>query len=675
MSIKKLLRIETKQDHNPSPTNSDSKTPVARRTRSRKSMSAQKPTALFKEESAVEDSGKHLEKIVALETIGSGETEATTNPNTPTRGGDDETQATEATTNPNSPVRVSDAEHEETMYPDSKENNETDIHVILTPLLSTKSSTSGSSNGKARSPYIFSDTDEDNEEETQVYSKEPSRLDNSTTLPADQEAQICTLLEQELNNLENRLRKQKEERLVTVEKKLETASSEEEKDKYEIVSSNEEKEIVGTLSAEAEPKAASSVEENEDVDIDKDKSQITNAKEYPTDKRNVQQRTRFILMLLPVMFFSCYSIFLRGFGTILSYDHERSLEKAQHFFETTTRGSMEEASSTLPMEGIHVVLSENDSNLGSTIQDRFVRLGATVASIDDEGIDCSDLNSVAESVDTLINKLDRKVDFLIHTGNLCLGGGGLMTKNALESMASESAQGYNNLFAGNYLSSFLATQKILSRLEESRFGTLVQFSSPISKLVDGSKLANIDSAHRPEASVMLQQRETYFSSMLRLPIGFAYTKLAEILQHKVLSRTYPNIRTMEITNGWTNGLLLGEESADEFFDQVFRKPNEEEEFLPSSTSVGNHKIADNEDLQDDLYELSQTAVWSWIAPPTPAPIAERILGTHLVATNPSSSYFSTNTLAMVSSSTLALLAVRAKNMVSDSSSSSWFSSE
>jgi len=715
MSIKKLLAINTKKYQKSSPKNTDTEgTPVARQTRSMKSMSDQKAKASPKEsktstnndEVTVNVTGKYLEKVVALETIGSGDTEATTNPNTPTRGGDDETQATEATTNPNTPLRGHEAEtndrsheqeqienrgqdleidtpqneeNEEESESGSEENNETDKHTILSPILS----------------YIFADTDDENEEEAKEESKEPSQLDNSAALRTDQETQIYNLLEQELNNLEDRLRRQKEERLAAAEKQLEAAPSDGEKDESETATSEEEKDDIDMDSIlQEEDNAKLLLEESQEQE-----SRLTNAyqkiqsllsftrsKEYPIDERKVQ-RTGFMLVLLPVVFFFYYSIHLRGSGMIPSYDHEKSLEKAQHFFETTTREGTDAAVSTLPMEGIHVVLSENDSNLGSTIQDRFVRLGATVASIDDEGIDCSDLDSVAESVDALVKKLDRKVDFLIHTGDLCLKGG--VSKQAFESFASESVQGYDNLFSGNYLSSFLVTQKILSHLEESRFGTLVQFSSPISKLVDGSKLEIIDGSsdsRRPEASVMLQQKQSYFSTMLRLPVGFAYAKLSEILQHKVLSRTYPNIRTMEITTGWTNELLRGEESADDFFDKVFRKPEEGKEFLLSSTSAINDKIAENKGLQDDLYEWSQTAVWSWVAPPTHAPIAARILGTHLIASNPeeesnsavaaSSSYISSNILAMVTSSTLALLAVKAKNMVSDSGGGpSWFSSE
>ena len=640
LSIKKLFSRKDRKNTD------DNGTPVASRTRSRKATSVTPQ--------------KLLEKALVLERTGSDITEATTNPNTPVRGGDN---PTETTTNPDTPARISDDETEATTVPntpirgsdvptndDIETDDVADKHSILCTSFSMESSASGT--GTTKSPYIFADDDDENEQKTQEESKEPRTLDAGPGVDA---AGIYNLLEKELNSLEDRLRKQKEERRAMAEGKLET----EEKDDTETNSAMDDA-----------------------VEID------TPNEDSPDERR--KQKTGFISrvsVLFPAVLFLIHWIRLRVLVATPSYDHAKSLEKAQVFFGATTgglRGMATEASAT-PMDGIHVVLSENDSKLGSTIRDRFVRLGATVASVDDEGIDCTDLDSVAKSVDSVVEKLNHKIDFLIHTGNLCLGGGVGGIGNTVESVASESVQGYDVLFAGNYLSSFLVTQKTLSHLEQSRFGTVVQFSSPISTLVDGSKLKIVDSSDaggRPEASALLQQQSSHLSTMLRLPLGFAYAKLSEILQHKVISRIYPNIRTIEVTTGWTSGLMYGEGSANDFFDQVFRK-EEGEEFLPSSTSVTTSIVAENEDLQNDLYEWSQTAVWNWISPPAQPPIAEKIMGTHLIAGNAdeenssavASSLFPASTAAMVTSSTLALLAVKVKNLAWDSNGNTWLSSE
>lgn len=153
------------------------------------------------------------------------------------------------------------------------------------------------------------------------------------------------------------------------------------------------------------------------------------------------KRSRFLslaIVLLPIVF-AMHFLFSKDFAT--TYCHHTTMELAQAFFGKQS-----------PMEGITVVLSETTSRLGSTIEQRFARLGATVASLQDD-IDCNDLDSVATSVDSLMEK-HGTIDFLVQTGNLCLDQG-------VESLTSlqSTVQGHDALVGGNYLSSFLMTQK------------------------------------------------------------------------------------------------------------------------------------------------------------------------------------------------------------------------
>jgi hypothetical protein len=161
------------------------------------------------------------------------------------------------------------------------------------------------------------------------------------------------------------------------------------------------------------------------------------------------------------------------------------------------------------------------------------------------------------------------------------------------------------IFAGNYISAFLMSQKLLPSLERSKFGTMVQFQHPASTFVDGS-LLEIDnpSKSNPAASVLLQNQYSFFSALLHLPNQFAYAKLAGVLQHQVFVRDYPNIRTIEFPLGWIDRGVSG------FFKRLFQT---ESSHTTNNDSIISSALINDEDLQDDLYDWSQRAIWKWIA--------------------------------------------------------------
>jgi len=535
-----------------------------------------------------------------------------------TAGKDSGSEDTEGSTNPNTPVR-------------GRDNTNNTNHGL------PASQSMESSN-------IFYDTDDDDDEHDhstdKAYTVTFTAADQRTQRqPEYSEEGIQGKVEREIESLFERLRNKKAERRATAQENLEDAAAEEKSD----------------------------IDDDDGVSSTEQKGSPIGPQNGATTAQKKQTRVFSLLsILLP-------AVLLIHWFFSTPYSHDIATERAQRFFGRTTA-----ASSEMPMNGITVVLSETESKLGSTIEERFARLGATVASIQEQdNIDCNDLNSVSKSVDSLIQK-HGKIDFLVHTGNLCL------TDNSIEAMTSQTtAQGHDALFGGNYLSPFLVTQKILPNLEQSRFGTLVQFTSPASVFAGGTKLLDIEGEEAPGASVLMQQRQFYLSMLLHLPLQYASVKMSEILQHRVLSRAYPNVRTMEISNGWIG---IGEKGADEFFDRVFE--SNEEYVRGISFSGAMTPIAKNEDIQDSLYEWSQDAVWRWVVSPTLPSVSEMVLGSPIgqqpikqaaarsEKENPSliKKYLPTNTAAVVTTSALALLAMKAKTL-SGGSGSSWWSSE
>ena len=373
--------------------------------------------------------------------------------------------------------------------------------------------------------------------------------------------------------------------------------------------------------------------------VAEENSSDSNKAKAPTPMK----RGRFsaLVYALITVLFGVYWVFSKD------YCHDTAMVQAQAFFGKSSS-----------MEGITVVLSETTSRIGSTIGHRFARLGATVESLQD-GINCNDLDSVSTSIDSLITK-HKGVDFLVHTGNLCLD-------HNIESLTSlePTVQGYDALVGGNYLSAFLASQKILPSLEKSKYGTLVQFTSKSSSLVNESHLqSELESLSPsnifPRMSSFFQREEknNILTRLLYLPLRFVSVKMFEIAQHRVLTQAYPNIRTFEISSGWIG---IGESPADELFHRIFQTEDEEEN-SPLSSS-------ENADLQENLYELSQNAVWKWVVPPsTLPPITEMILGSpptrqvleRSKQKRPSASIarYLPNTATVVTSGALVLLAMK-----------------
>ena len=327
----------------------------------------------------------------------------------------------------------------------------------------------------------------------------------------------------------------------------------------------------------------------------------------------------------------------------LDYNHDEDviMNRARTFFgvlpKDDNNGDGNEeckancSNTIMPMTGIVVVVSETNSQLGKELKYHFERLGATVASTDINN--CNDLNSVSELIDSLLDS-HGKIDYLIHTGNLCLFPSPSILSlspasinnyyhnylnivqhiGSMISSSSSAIHGYDMLFTGNYIAAFLMTQKLIPYLEQSRFGTVVQFASSLATLdvLDGSSL-EIDGSNDsspPTASVLLHQKQRRFvPSFLYLPVQYAYIKLATILSQRAFGRDYPNIRTIEFNNLSWSWIIQDRRSKEinDFFRNLFDAKAD------ASSSNVSSKLIENENLQEDLYEWSLHAVSKWIA--------------------------------------------------------------
>ncbi|VEU44450.1 unnamed protein product [Pseudo-nitzschia multistriata] len=532
-----------------------------------------------------------------------------------------------------------------------------DLHSLPATSPSTTSSSDSAGFHQPKSPYIFAD-DEDSEH--------PGTIE--VQAGASREKQEITMMEDNTDGGENN----------TVETQLDR--------EMERLDERIRDREAGTRAVAKEQLCSPQInvenshfvhyeEQREENHIETEEGITTKAAAVTSNRKSERQRIRLICLfslLIPVAL-ALPQFLTRVFETTF-YDQSAILEQANSFFLDAGAGNKES-----PMEGVTVVVSETESSLGKQIETRFEQLGASVESVE---IDCTDLRSVSESIDSLVERL-HAIDYVVHTGNTCLSLQKEQTINEnMNAILSRTAQGHDVLYAGNYLSSFLVTQKLLPLLEQSQFGTLVQFTSPFSTLVDES-LLDLGEADSSAGFLLQQTHDSGASTLLGLPVRFAYAKLSEILQHRVVARAYPNVRTMEITQGW----LGGEGGVNSFFQRVFQSG---ENGSTKSDPVLSSPAIDDEDLQESLYEWSQKAVWEWVKPSSPSSgtsVSELILGSPLGnggsslamdrtgedgPASPSRYLPSTHqAVTVVTSAGVAMMAMKAKNILWRSTSSWW----
>lgn len=362
-------------------------------------------------------------------------------------------------------------------------------------------------------------------------------------------------------------------------------------------------------------------------EVERSKSTTRRSQGGPTSVPTVSQRSTMELYS-PVLAFLAMIIATKFFATIIQppFETEVLIKQARNFVAAGSEDVYRKLSTgihaTKPLKGAVVVMTETVSGVGSSIAHGFSVLGATVTSLQ---VDCTDLNSVSKSVDSILDAFDR-VDFLINTGNLCLWKTPTTNTTApIPFISSPTSQGYDALFAGNYLSSFLMTQKVIPYLERSKFGTLVQLTSTASFFSDGFR-HHIDGGSSGIVPLlsMPQTGGGYIGATSKLFQRFADVKLAEVLHIRTLKRIYSNIDVIEISK---NPFAIGRD-ARSFFTVVFRTSKQVDMSVPKHSLVTWYAIPvisellerltkprSDESLQDDFYDWSFDVVQEWIPVP------------------------------------------------------------
>mmetsp|Transcript_58573 Transcript_58573/g.143274 ORF Transcript_58573/g.143274 Transcript_58573/m.143274 type:complete len:533 (-) Transcript_58573:146-1744(-) len=332
----------------------------------------------------------------------------------------------------------------------------------------------------------------------------------------------------------------------------------------------------------------------------------------------------FELFLLGLVFLAMLGI-MKYFGMIVQppFDKDVLRHEARKYIAAGDDEVYKSLSmglhATSPLKDVVVVMTETASGLGSNVAHGFSVLGATVASLQ---VDCTDLESVSKSVDSILDSFKR-VDYVINTGNLCLWE--TPATNAsfqIPFIGSSTRQGYDTLFSGNYLSSFLMTQKVLPILERSKFRTLVQFTSPVSFFVDGTHHQVDENSGGDPALSLSVKGGGNVGAAARLPRRFADVKLAEVLHVRTLKRIYPKINAMEVSK---DPFSAGREVR-EFFKSLFEMPTQSSTRaqpvswnMPTIISDIFNRMTearDDKSLQDDFYDWSFDAVQEWTSSST-----------------------------------------------------------
>jgi NAD(P)-dependent dehydrogenase (short-subunit alcohol dehydrogenase family) len=205
----------------------------------------------------------------------------------------------------------------------------------------------------------------------------------------------------------------------------------------------------------------------------------------------------------------------------------------------------------VPLKGVTCVITGATSGLGQDLSKQLFSLGATVIAIgrsesklsnlatwllknqnsqenDEKRIvlvqaNLQDLHSVSDAANKIRSKF-KTIDFLVNNAGMTHASYGNET---------ESAQGYDMVFAVNYLSHFLLTEKLLPNLQRSKLrngSRIIQISSSMHLMVNGDDLVpgpgNVSPpwASQPTDSALHRMR------------SYGNSKLAQIYHARSLAR-------------------------------------------------------------------------------------------------------------------------------------------
>ena len=219
------------------------------------------------------------------------------------------------------------------------------------------------------------------------------------------------------------------------------------------------------------------------------------------------------------------------------------LSKAQRYSGLST--------TKVPLTNRTIVVTGATSGIGLGLTKVFSKLGATVVAVGRSSTklkalreeiptvvpvlaDLSNLSSISRAADE-INGLER-VDILVNNAGMHMGF----------TSYDVTDDGFDKVFAVNYLSHVLLTAKLLKKIQESDKPVIAQVSSSFHFAVDGSDL-QIDSQGSPVASRPGGSTGFY---IFRAQRSYCNSKLAQIYHSRSLQKEIPDVRIVNICPGW-----------------------------------------------------------------------------------------------------------------------------
>lgn len=209
-----------------------------------------------------------------------------------------------------------------------------------------------------------------------------------------------------------------------------------------------------------------------------------------------------------------------------------------------------------PLQGKIVVLTGCTSGIGLSLTKALSKLGATVVGIGRSTTklsqlkeevstlqpfvaDFTDLASVAKAADEILSKYEH-IDILINNAGM---------HDGLNNWKGDrvSAQGYDLVFAVNYLSHFLLTEKFSTALHNNatQRPTIVQVASSFHYSVDGTDLmaetTDADVGIITDSAPVAAKKggNAGLGGLLRSSRSYSNSKLAQILHARALRRHHP----------------------------------------------------------------------------------------------------------------------------------------
>jgi NAD(P)-dependent dehydrogenase (short-subunit alcohol dehydrogenase family) len=270
-------------------------------------------------------------------------------------------------------------------------------------------------------------------------------------------------------------------------------------------------------------------------------------------------------------------------GIILAVPH-RDLDYDKVIIPMAQRyvGSSKETPSQQPLADTIVVVTGATSGIGLALTRALSKMGAQVVALGRSSskladlkkelptiqivkVDLSDLESVSQAADQLIASFPR-IDILVNNGGMHDGMGNFAG-------SPPNPQGYDHVFAVNYLSHFLLTEKLSSSLSQSTRPVILQTSSSYHWSVDGSDLIPNESGS-PTAS---QGGGSHGWYVWRSQRSYANSKLAQIYHARSLKARHPDLakaRIVSVCPGWVATSIAGKGSFGDLLMDKFAFPME-----------------------------------------------------------------------------------------------------